>query len=77
MLKVMLYGYSYGIRSSRKLERALHHNITFMWLSGGNKNSYTKKQAEKKLETLNQVINLTRLTTILGPSQLRAAFRAS
>jgi len=35
MLKVLLYGYSYGIRSSRKLERALHHNITFIWLSGG------------------------------------------
>lgn len=35
MLKVLLYGYSYGIRSSRRIERALHHNITFMWLSGG------------------------------------------
>jgi len=31
----MLYGYSYGIRSSRKLERALYHNLTFIWLSGG------------------------------------------
>ena len=31
MLKVLLYGYSYGIRSSRKLERALKHNITFIW----------------------------------------------
>ncbi len=35
MLKILLYGYSYGIRSSRKLERAVHHNITFIWLSGG------------------------------------------
>jgi transposase len=35
MLKILLYGYSYGIRSSRKLERATNHNITFMWLSGG------------------------------------------
>ena len=35
MLKILVYGYSYGIRSSRKLERALHHNLSFIWLSGG------------------------------------------
>lgn len=35
MLKLLLYGYSYGFRSSRKLERALYHNISFMWLTGG------------------------------------------
>jgi transposase len=29
MLKLLLYGYSYGIRSSRKLERAIYHNISF------------------------------------------------
>ena len=34
MLKILVYGYSYGIRSSRKLERALHHNVSFMWLAG-------------------------------------------
>ena len=35
MLKLLIYGYSYGWRSSRKLERALHHNVSFMWLTGG------------------------------------------
>ena len=35
MLKLLLYGYSYGIRSSRRLERAVHHNIQFIWLMGG------------------------------------------
>lgn len=35
MLKVLVYGYSYGWRSSRKLERALHHNLSFIWLAGG------------------------------------------
>jgi len=35
MLKILVYGYSYGWRSSRKLERALHHNLSFIWISGG------------------------------------------
>lgn len=35
MLKLILYGYSYGIRSSRKLERACYHNLSFIWLTGG------------------------------------------
>lgn len=34
MLKLLLYGYSYGFRSSRKLERATHHNLSFIWLMG-------------------------------------------
>jgi len=35
MMKLLIYGYSYGIRSSRKLERATYHNISFIWLIGG------------------------------------------
>ncbi len=35
MLKLLVYGYSYGIGSSRKLERATHDNISFIWLMGG------------------------------------------
>lgn len=35
MLKLMVYGYSYGIKSSRKLERAVHENVSFIWLMGG------------------------------------------
>ncbi len=35
MVKLLLYGYSYGERSSRKLERAMHHNLSFIWLMGG------------------------------------------
>lgn len=34
MLKVLVYAYSYGWRSSRKIERALHHNLSFIWLAG-------------------------------------------
>jgi transposase len=32
MLKLLLYGYSYGAKSSRKLEREVHNNLSFIWL---------------------------------------------
>ena len=35
MLKLLVYEYSYGTRSSRKLERACHHNLSFIWLPSG------------------------------------------
>ncbi len=35
MLKLFVYGYSYGIKASRKLEREAHHNLAFIWLMGG------------------------------------------
>ncbi len=35
MLKLLVYGYSYGLRSSRKLERETHYNLSFIWLVGG------------------------------------------
>lgn len=30
MLKLLVYGYSYGVRSSRKLERETHYNLSFI-----------------------------------------------
>jgi transposase len=36
MLKVLVYGYSQKVWSSRKLAKALRENIHFMWLAGGN-----------------------------------------
>jgi transposase len=35
MLKLLIYGYSYGVRSSRKLERETYYNLSFIWLMGG------------------------------------------
>lgn len=35
MVKLLVYGYSYGTRSSRKLERNTYHNLSFIWLMGG------------------------------------------
>jgi len=40
ILKLLLYGYSTGIRSSRKLEKACHENLSFIWLMGGLKPDY-------------------------------------
>lgn len=37
MLKLLVYGYSYGIQSSRKLERACYDNVSFIWLMGSMK----------------------------------------
>lgn len=35
MFKLLVYGYSYGVKSSRKLERECYHNLAFIWLMGG------------------------------------------
>lgn len=35
MTKLLVYGYSYGVKSSRKLERECYHNMSFIWLMGG------------------------------------------
>ncbi len=35
MMKLLVFGYSYGVRSSRKLERETHQNLAFIWLMGG------------------------------------------
>jgi transposase len=35
MLKLLVYGYSYGVKGSRKLERECYHNLSFLWLMGG------------------------------------------
>ena len=40
MLKLLIYGYSYGTHSSRKLERACYHNLSFQWITSGLKPDY-------------------------------------
>jgi len=57
MFKLLVYGYSYGVKSSRKLERECHHNMAFIWLMGGLKPDHKtiaefrrrNKQALKKV----------------------------
>jgi transposase len=58
MLKLFVYGYSYGTKTSRKLERETHHNLSFIWLMGGLKPDH-KTIAEfrrKNKEVLKRVL---------------------
>ena len=64
MLKLLVYGYSYGVRSSRKLERACHHNLSFIWLTGGLKPdhktiaNYRRNHAQSLKRILKQCVRI-------------------
>ena len=40
MLKLLIYSYSYGLRSARLIERACYHNLSYIWLMGDLKPDY-------------------------------------
>jgi transposase len=58
MLKLFVYGYSYGVKSSRKLEREAYHNISFIWLMGGLKPDHktTSEFRRKNKEAIQEVL---------------------
>lgn len=64
MLKLLVYGYAYGIRSSRKLERATYHNLSFIWLTQGLKPDhktiaeFRKKNSSQLADVLKQCAHL-------------------
>jgi len=69
MLKIVVYGYSYGWRSSRKLERALYHNLSFIWLAGGLKPDHktiSKFRSENKEILKNVLKQCARMCVKLG-----------
>jgi len=57
MVKLLTFGYSYGTRSSRKLERATYHNLAFIWLMGGLKPDH-KTIAEFRRRNKNALKNI-------------------
>lgn len=59
MLKLLVYGYSYGVRSSRKLEREAHYNLSFIWLIGGMKPDH-KTIAEFRRRNKVALVNVLR-----------------
>ena len=64
MLKLLVYGYSYGVRSSRKLEREAHYNLTFIWLMGGLRPDhktiaeFRRRHKEALKKALGQCVNM-------------------
>lgn len=61
MLKLLVYGPSYGIRSSRKLEREIYHNMSFIWLMGGLKPDHKtiSRFRQKNKKALKKVLKLS------------------
>ena len=61
MLKLLVYGPSYGIRSSRKLERETYHNLSFIWLMGGLKPDHKtiSEFRRKNKKALKKVLRLS------------------
>ena len=64
MMKLLVYGYSYGWRSSRKLERACHHNLSFIWLVGGLKPDH-KTIANFRRDNQDVITNILKQTARL------------
>ncbi len=64
MLKLLVYSYSYGWRSSRKIERATKQNVSFMWLMGGLKphnktiSNFRKNNKTALKKVLKQVVQI-------------------
>lgn len=64
MMKLLVYGYSYGVKGSRKLERECHHNLSFMWLMGGLKPDhktiaeYRRRHKKPLKQVLKQCVRL-------------------
>ena len=58
LLKLLIYGYAYGIRSTRKLERACYHNLSFIWLVGNLKPDHRTigRFRQDNKETLKKVL---------------------
>jgi transposase len=61
MLKLLVYGPSYGTRSSRKLERETYHNMSFIWLMGGLKPDHKtiSRFRQKNKKALKKVLKLS------------------
>lgn len=70
MIKVLFYGYFCNIYSCRKIERLLHENIYFMWLSGNSTpnfrtiNNFRSKRLKHQIQSL--FAELVRLMAELG-----------
>lgn len=78
LLKVLLYGYLDGVRSSRRLAKALRENIHYMWLSGKQRpdfrtlNRFRSSHLKRTIEEV--FVSLTALLVEAGLVSLSEAF---
>jgi len=76
MLKILIYSYSQGIRSSRKIEKALYDNISFKWLSHDLKpdhktiSEFRRHNEETIKKVLKSVIKLCKKMDLIGGNYL-------
>ncbi len=76
MLKLLVYAYSYGVRSSRKIEREIHNNLSFIWLMGGLKPDHWticdfRRRNKKALKNvLRQTVKLAAKLELIGGNVL-------
>lgn len=70
LLKVLLYGYLDGVRSSRRLAKALRENVHYMWLSGNQRPDFrtlNRFRASRLKRTIEEVfVSLTALLVEAG-----------
>jgi len=72
MVRLYLYGYLNGIRSSRKLEKECHRNIELMWLLGNQRPSYKtianfrKDNADLLVKINSRFVQLCRHFELIG-----------
>lgn len=78
LLKVMLYGYLDGVRSSRRIAKALRENVHYMWLSGRQRpdfrtlNRFRKSHLKQTIEEV--FVSLTALLAEAGLVTLQETF---
>lgn len=76
LMKVLVFGYAYGIRSSRKLERACNHNLAFIWLASGSKpdfrtiGRFRRNHREALKKVLKQCVHMCISLELAGGSAL-------
>jgi len=78
LLKVMLYGYLDGARSSRRIAKALRENVHYMWLSGSQRpdfrtlNRFRRSHLKQSIEEV--FVSLTALLVEAGLVTLQETF---